>query len=128
MTVVYLKPCGLNIPHIHPRASTISYVAKGRIRSGFWSENTGEFIALTLNEGQGTAFGSGALHFEQNIGCEDAVIVAAFNNEDPGTAQLTEGIQALPLDILTAAFGASSSAQIEQLRQQFPTTPALGIQ
>jgi oxalate decarboxylase/phosphoglucose isomerase-like protein (cupin superfamily) len=126
MTVVYLKPCGMNLPHIHPRASTISYVAKGTIRCGFWTENTGEFHSFVLNEGQGIAFGPGALHFEQNMGCTDAVLVAAFNNEDPGTAQITEGIRSLPLDILSATFGQTQN-QINQTRQAFPTTPAQGI-
>ncbi len=112
-----------------PRASTISYVAKGKIRTGFWSENTGQFHALTLNERQGTAFGPVALHFEQNIGCDNAVLVAAFNNEDPGTAQITGAIKALPLDVLTTAFatGSSSSNEIDKVRQNFRKTPALGI-
>ncbi|CAF1492636.1 unnamed protein product [Rotaria sp. Silwood1] len=127
MVVVYLKPCALNLPHIHPRASTISYVAKGTIRTGSWSENTGEFHAITLNAGQGTTFPPGALHFEQNIGCDDAIVVAAFNSADPGTAQLTEGIKALPLDILAASFGSPTQNQIDQLRKNFPTTPARGI-
>lgn len=80
MTVVYLKPCGLNMPHIHPRASTISYVA-------------------------------------------------AFNNEDPGTAQLTEAMKAIPLDILTATLNTSASSDdIDRIRQNFPKTAALGIE
>ncbi|CAF3429131.1 unnamed protein product [Rotaria sp. Silwood2] len=128
MVVVYLKPCALNLPHIHPRASTISYVAKGTIRTGSWSENTGNFHAVTLTAGQGTTFPPGALHFEQNIGCDEAIVVAAFNSEDPGTAQLTEGIKALPLDILAASFGNIPQNQILQLRNNFPKTPARGVQ
>ncbi|CAF0976194.1 unnamed protein product [Rotaria sordida] len=127
MVVLYLKPCGLNLPHIHPRATTISYVAKGIIRTGSWSENTGQFHAITLKAGQGTTFPAGALHFEQNIGCDDAIVVAAFNSEDPGTAQLTEGIKVLPLDILTTSFGSESQYQIDQLRRNFPKTPIKGI-
>lgn len=40
----------------------------------------------TLNEGQGTAFGKGAIHFEQTIRCEEAILVAGFNDEDHGTS------------------------------------------
>jgi quercetin dioxygenase-like cupin family protein len=104
MTVAYLKLCGLNSSHTHPRASTISYVTKGTIRCGFWTENTGQFHSFALNEGQGIAFGLGALHFDQNLGCTDAFLVVAFNNEDRGTAQITKGILSLPLGILPATF------------------------
>ncbi|CAF5172149.1 unnamed protein product, partial [Rotaria sp. Silwood1] len=56
-----------------------------------------------------------------------AIVVAAFNSADPGTAQLTEGIKALPLDILAASFGSPTQNQIDQLRKNFPTTPTRGI-
>jgi hypothetical protein len=96
---------------------------------GFWSENTSLFNALTLNEGHGAEFGLGALHFEQNISCDDAVLVAAFINEDPGTIQITEAIKALPLDVLTAAFATdlSSSNEIDKVRQNFPKHQCLDI-
>jgi hypothetical protein len=122
MTVIYLNPCRLNLPHI----STISYVAKGTIRCGFWTENTGEFHSLILNEGQGIVFGPGAIHFEQNMGCDDAVLVAAFNKEDPRTSQLTESIKALLLDILSATLGESQN-EINNTRQNYPKTPVKGI-
>jgi oxalate decarboxylase/phosphoglucose isomerase-like protein (cupin superfamily) len=124
MNVVYFNPCGFNLPHIHHRASTIYYVAKGTIRCGFWTENTGEFHSFILNEGQGITFGPGAIHFEQNMRCDNAVLVAAFNNEDPGTSQLTESIKALPLDILSATLGQSQN-QINNTRQNYHQSKVL---
>jgi len=60
------------------------------------------------------------------MGCDDAVLVAAFNKEDPGTSQLTESIKALLLDILSATLGESQN-QINNNRQNYPKTPVKGI-
>ncbi|KIV89372.1 hypothetical protein PV10_08946 [Exophiala mesophila] len=89
---IFFQPCGLNTPHIHPRATEFLTVATdSNILSGFVLENplTTEFNT-TLTQYQGTVFPQGSIHFQQNLDCKPAVALAGLNSEDPGASSLAQ--------------------------------------
>jgi quercetin dioxygenase-like cupin family protein len=90
MTIGFLGPCGLNSPHTHPRATEINYIVNGTVTAGMLLENGARFVTNTVKAGQATVFPKGAIHFEQNLGCEPIIFVAAFNDEDPGVSQIAQ--------------------------------------
>lgn len=118
MTVGYLGPCGINLPHTHPRATEFNFVAsvralpsrcsdwcvdlirnvdtQGAFEAGFFMENGNEFVLTNVTQGMAVVFPQGAIHFEQNMNCEPAVFVAGFNNEDPGVSTIANNFFGLP--------------------------------
>lgn len=44
MTVGYIGPCGINLPHTHPRATEVNFIVSGEFRAGFFLENGARFI------------------------------------------------------------------------------------
>ena len=54
-----IRPCGMNTPHIHPRATEFLYlVSNGQLETGFIEENGAIFVINPLIQGQGTTFPS----------------------------------------------------------------------
>ncbi|KAJ6526653.1 RmlC-like cupin domain-containing protein [Mycena capillaripes] len=81
--VSFIEPCGLNIPHSHPRASELLTVIEGILDTGFVQENGfNTEIQTQLGKYQATVFPTGSIHYQQNPTCSPAAFVAAFNNED----------------------------------------------
>jgi len=128
MTVGFLEPCGINLPHIHPRATEINYAAKGDFQTGFYQENGAKFVGHIVREGQVSVFPKGAIHFEQNMGCETAMFVAAFDHEDPGTLTIADGIFSLPTDILAASLGGVSEDVVTRLGSNLPRNAGFGTE
>ncbi|RUP49405.1 RmlC-like cupin [Jimgerdemannia flammicorona] len=129
MTVGFIGPCSINLPHIHPRATEINFIAQGKFEAGFFEENGARFIVNTLHKGEVTVFPMGAIHFEQNLNCEPAVFVAAFNSEDPGVSTIGSNfIGGLPADIVSASLRGLSIEQVKELTKYLPKNPAIGIQ
>ena len=126
MTVGFLGPCGLNTPHTHPRAAEFNIAINGTLRAGMLEENGARFVMNTLNPGQATLFPRGAIHFEQNLGCDSVIFVAAFSDEDPGVSQVTN-LFSLPTDIVEGVLGASEG-EIEELMAGLPKNIALGVE
>ena len=126
MTVGFLGPCGLNTPHTHPRSAEFNIAINGTLRAGMLEENGARFVMNTLNPGQATLFPRGAIHFEQNLGCQPAMFVAAFSDEDPGVSQLTN-LADLPVDIVQAVLG-ESNADVQHLISGIPKNIALGVE
>ncbi|KIW15344.1 hypothetical protein PV08_05390 [Exophiala spinifera] len=89
---IFFEPCGLNTPHVHPRAAEFLTVATdSNIFTGFVLENglTSEFNT-TLTQFQGTVFPQGSIHFQQNLDCYPAVAIAGLNSEDPGASSVAQ--------------------------------------
>ena len=86
----FIRPCGMNSPHTHPRATEFLYVVNGQMETGFIEENGARFVVNTVSEGQGTLFPKGSIHYQINLGCEPLTFVAALNNEDPGVSQIAQ--------------------------------------
>ncbi|CAF1292496.1 unnamed protein product, partial [Didymodactylos carnosus] len=127
MTVGYIGPCGLNLPHFHPRASGILYVVHGKFEIGFYQENSAKFITNIVKKGQATVFPKGAVHYEQNLGCEPAQFVAAYNNEDPGTLTVINSLKQVSANIVSASLGDIPDNEFEALLKRLPVNPALGV-
>ncbi|KAJ7728464.1 RmlC-like cupin [Mycena metata] len=117
MTIGFLGPCAMNSPHTHPRAAEINFSVNGTLRTGMLAENGARFVVNQLPPGSMTVFPQGAIHFEQNIGCEPAMFVAAFNGEDPGVLQMAQRFFGLPVDIVQATLNGLGIVEIEGLAQ-----------
>jgi len=126
MTVGFIAPCGINLPHTHPRATEINIIIAGSFRAGFFLENGARFIGHNLTSGMMTIFPQGSIHFEQNLECQPATFVAAFNSEDPGVQTTTLSYFGLPSDIAAVGIDANASF-VEQLSQNLVQNPALGV-
>ncbi|KNC81563.1 hypothetical protein SARC_06120 [Sphaeroforma arctica JP610] len=118
-----IEPCGINLPHIHPRATELVYMVSGAVTVGFVGENGGGAIMNNLSADMSTFFPQGLIHFQQNMECEPAVFVSSLNGVDPGTITLPEQLFALPTEALSAAFGQSEAA-INLIRNVLPMSIA----
>jgi len=126
MSVGFLGPCGLNTPHMHPRATEFNIAINGTVLAGFLAENDARFVMNTVNPGQATLFPRGAIHFEQNLGCDPVIFVAAFSDEDPGTSSLAPNFFTLPADIVGATLGGLGTTEVEGLEAAIPKNVAFG--
>ena len=128
MTIGYLNPCGINLPHTHPRATEINFSVDGHFQIGFFQENGATFIMNELYKNQVAVFPKGAIHFEQNLNCEPATFVAAFNNEDPGVLTIANALfGSLPATIVGASLGGLNISTIEDIRLEVAQNPSVGI-
>jgi hypothetical protein len=108
-----MEPCGINTPHVHPRATEFLTLVNGtNLRFGYVLENTlvvgkgnSPEIAGKLDIFEGTVFPQGSIHFQFNDNCEPAVFVAGLNSEDPGTNQVAQGFFALNDQVVNATLG-----------------------
>ncbi|KAF8603305.1 RmlC-like cupin [Ceratobasidium sp. AG-I] len=130
MTVGFLGPCAQNTPHIHPRsAEFFAMVAGDTINTGTFQENGARFVTNQLEVGQATVFPMGSVHFQQNLGCDPAIFVAGFANEDPGTLQVAQGFfQELPADTVSATLGELGVEEVEDIAKQIPANIAFGVE
>ncbi|KAJ6524243.1 RmlC-like cupin domain-containing protein [Mycena vulgaris] len=126
-----VEPCGLNIPHSHPRANEFFTVIDGILDTGFVQENGFNTIIETqLGKYQGTVFPMGSIHYQQNPTCSPAVFVAALNNEDPGRSDIATSYFMLPSDVVDAALGfphTIGGGNIDAWRTHLPVNLAAGV-
>ncbi|CCO30284.1 Spherulin-1A [Rhizoctonia solani AG-1 IB] len=129
MTVGFLGPCAQNTPHIHPRsAEMLVMVAGDTINTGTFQENGARFVENKIEVGQATIFPMGSVHFQQNLGCEPAIFVAGFANEDPGTLQIAQGFfQQLPPDTVSATLGELGVEEVKDISKKIPANIAFGV-
>jgi len=131
--VLFFNACGLNTPHIHPRASEFFTVAtSGRIETGFVLENMliDEFNT-TLTQFQGTVFPQGSIHFQQNLECYPQVGIAGLNSEDPGASTIAQNFFALDPAVIDATLGFPKQIDANnfaQFKSAIPTPFAEGIE
>lgn len=121
-----IEPCGVNLPHLHPRATELLYVIKGsNIVTSFVEENRGRTITNVLSTGEATVFPQGLLHFQQNMGCETATYISALNSEDPGVLTVSERL--FDLQVNGVAVGLNmTEEQVLALKEKVPHGPAAG--
>jgi hypothetical protein len=112
MTVVSLAPCGINTPHIHPRAAEFLILVEGsNVRFGSVLENglvkpgENQEITGTLNKLEATVFAQSSMHWQFNDACENAVVVAALNSGNPGTSQMAHNFLSLNAGVVNATLG-----------------------
>ncbi|KAI5380019.1 hypothetical protein J4E82_001092 [Alternaria postmessia] len=113
-TVGFLKPCGINSPHVHPRATEFLTLVEGdNLEFGYVLENAivgpmkNPEVAGYLHKFDGTVFPQGSIHYQFNNNCEDATFVATLNSEDPGTSQIAQNFFALNPQVVDATLNAT---------------------
>ena len=122
----HIEPCGINLPHIHPRATELFYVVQGQFQTGFVEENGGRVLLNNLRQGETTFFPKGLVHFEQNLGCTNATFLSAFNHEDPGVLTLPNRLLDIPIQALTSSFN-HDETNINQIKMRVVRNPSRGI-
>ncbi|OCH89623.1 RmlC-like cupin [Obba rivulosa] len=128
MTVGFLGPCALNSPHIHTRATEFNYIVSGNVSAGFLAENGARFVFNDILTGQAIIFPKGVIHFEMNNGCDDALFVAVFNDEDPGVNQVAQRFFGLPPDVVSATLGDIGVQNVANLESKIPDNVIFGTQ
>ncbi|CAF3557958.1 unnamed protein product [Adineta steineri] len=129
MTIGFLGPCGINLPHTHPRATEINFSVDGDFQVGFYQENGATFIMNEVHKNQVAVFPRGAIHFEQNMNCTPATFVAAFNSEDPGVLTISNAFfGSIPATVVGASLGGLNISTIEDIRSNLAKNPSLGIE
>ncbi|KAJ7288812.1 RmlC-like cupin [Mycena rebaudengoi] len=126
MAVGLLEPCSMNPPHTHPRATEIQFNVNGTLRTGMITENGARFIMTELNPGGMTIFPQGSIHFQVNEGCEPAMFVAGFNNEDPGVVSVAQRFFGLSPDVVAATLGDIGVERVQAFDSMIPDSVALG--
>ncbi|KAK7046246.1 Spherulin-1b protein [Favolaschia claudopus] len=130
--VSFVEPCGLNIPHTHPRANELLTVIDGILDSGFVQENGfNTEVRTRLGKYQATVFPMGSIHYQQNPTCEPAVFVAAVNSEDPGRSDIATNFFMLSPDIVDASLGyphTIGASNIDTYKSRLPVNLAAGVE
>ncbi|KAJ7865186.1 RmlC-like cupin domain-containing protein [Mycena olivaceomarginata] len=128
----FVEPCGLNIPHLHPRASELFTVIDGILDTGFVQENGfNTEVETQLGKYQATVFPMGSIHYQQNPTCSPAVFVAALNSEDPGRSDIATSYWMLPSDVVDAALGfpeTIGAGNIADWKSHLPVNLAAGVE
>lgn len=134
MAGIFFAPCGLNTPHIHPRATEfLTLVTDTHMSTGFVLENG--FVAeqrtnLTLY--QGTVFPQGSIHWQQNLDCYPAVAIAGLNSEDPGASSIAQNyLINTSGDIVDASLGFPKQIDAQNFadfKKAIPVSLARGVE
>ncbi|CAP61918.1 uncharacterized protein PODANS_5_1850 [Podospora anserina S mat+] len=127
----FIGPCGLNVPHLHPRGNEFLTVVSGTLIGAFLLEPDGPFVgdvpqvAMTLSNYTGMLFPQGHTHWQFNPTCEQAVFSAAFDSNDEGRFQVAQTFfSSMPDNVLTASLGNPTflgPKQLDQLRGIIPS-------
>jgi len=133
-TLGFVEPCGINTPHVHPRATEFLTLVEGTslsfgyvLENGLVAATENPEVAGTLQKYEGTVFPQGSIHFQFNNNCEKAVFVAGLNSEDPGTNQVAQGFFALNSNVVDATLGFPKEINgdnIEEFRKMIPANLA----
>ncbi|KAJ7525620.1 hypothetical protein O6H91_17G059400 [Diphasiastrum complanatum] len=112
ITYVQFKmvPCGINLPHTHPRAAELlTLVSGGPLQVGFVDTNGVAHIDI-LYPGDVTVFPRGMLHFEQNVGKTIAFYISALDSQNPGTLTSAGALFQLPTVALATTLNQTGAA------------------
>lgn len=125
-TLITIEPCGINLPHVHPRATELIYVIGGKdLRTAFVEENGGRVIVNDIGMGEVTFFPAGLIHYQQNLSCETTTYIAALSSEDPGVVTVSTQFFMLPDEAVQGSLGQDKS-YVRQLIDGLPAGPADG--
>ncbi|XP_010244702.1 PREDICTED: germin-like protein subfamily 3 member 2 [Nelumbo nucifera] len=114
---------GINVPHFHPRATELAYVAEGKVYSGF-VDSSNRVFAKVIEKGEVMVFPRGLVHFQMNIGHSPATILGSFNSQNPGLQRIPTAVfgSGIKEELLEKAFGLSAR-QISVMRRKFIPIP-----
>jgi hypothetical protein len=95
VTMASLGPCGVFVPHVHPRANEFFLVIDGEVDFGYMLEmgllkDNAPVPEITgkLTKNVGTVFPQGSVHFQVNNHCGPTTVVVSLSNDDPGTTPI----------------------------------------
>ncbi|KAL5735170.1 hypothetical protein ACOSP7_033031 [Xanthoceras sorbifolium] len=110
---------GVNVPHIHPRATEIAVVLEGKIYSGF-VDTQNRIYAKVIEKGEVMVFPRGLVHFQMNVGDTQATILGSFDSQNPGLQRIPSGIfgSGIKQELLEKAFGLNAK-ELAKLRKRF---------
>ncbi|CAA2967422.1 germin subfamily 1 member 13 [Olea europaea subsp. europaea] len=121
-------PYGLNPPHTHPRATEVLVVVEGTLYVGFVTSNPADpkvknkLFTKTLNPGDVFVFPEGLIHFQFNVGKNNAVVFAGLSSQNPGVITIANAVfgsdPPINPDVLTKAFQVDANV-IKYLQGQF---------
>ncbi|XP_059073630.1 putative germin-like protein 2-3 [Cryptomeria japonica] len=98
---------GINPPHTHPRATEVLVLLEGQLLVGF-IDTANKFFSKPLEKGDVFVFPKALVHFQQNVGHENAVAIAALSSQLPGAQTIANSLFAadppLPDSVLAKAF------------------------
>jgi len=130
MAVVVVEPCGLILPHLHPRADEFVIVIEGELYTQFIAETGAVLIENELKTLGATLLPKGSIHLEYNPTCQPATFVAAFNNNDPGVSFVGANLFSLNDQAVIADLGGDavvSGADLASIRHALPEGLATGV-
>ncbi|XP_058088454.1 germin-like protein subfamily 3 member 2 [Magnolia sinica] len=110
---------GVNVPHLHPRATEIAFVIEGMVYSGF-VDSMNRVFAKVIRKGEVMVFPKGLVHFQMNVGDSTATIFGSFNSQNPGMERIPIAIfgSGIKGELLEKAFGLNAR-EVEMLRRKF---------
>jgi quercetin dioxygenase-like cupin family protein len=120
LTLLRFQPCGMNTPHVHPRATEFQYIFQGTLIIVFVDTNN----TVKLNKvsaGDVFVFPRGLLHYEQNIGRTEVISTAFFDSQLAGTIGINSGLRALPLRAQAATFDQYNATKLNKLFNEVKT-------
>lgn len=111
---------GINVPHTHPRATEILFLAEGTLYVGFVSTTNNTLFATTLNKGDVFVFPKGLVHFQLNIGNYPAMAIAALSSQNPGVQQIAPALFTPDINdqVLTKAFKITEQ-EVDNIQAKF---------
>ncbi|KAF8500564.1 RmlC-like cupin domain-containing protein, partial [Hysterangium stoloniferum] len=122
-----MGPCGLNAPHVHPRANEILLnIGGGQLMTQFIQENGDRVVTNALSPGMAIVYPKGAIHFQQNIGCEPVTFIASFDFIDAGVSQIVKNLLNLDQEVVSANLGNIGMQTLRHLT--IPDNIVLGAQ
>ncbi|KAK4746892.1 hypothetical protein SAY87_025929 [Trapa incisa] len=114
-----LEPRGINPPHFHPRATEIAFVLEGEVYSGF-VDTQNRVFAKVIKKGEVMVFPRALVHFQMNVGDEQATILGCFDSQNPGLQRVSSAVfgSGIKEELLEKAFGLSIK-ELTKLRRRF---------
>ncbi|KAL3528173.1 hypothetical protein ACH5RR_012829 [Cinchona calisaya] len=94
---VDIEPNGVVPPHTHPRATEIIVLLEGTLYAGFVTSNPNDntknrLFAKILKAGDVFVFPIGLVHFQRNVGNTKAMVIVAFNSQNPGVISVANSV------------------------------------
>ncbi|KDP39966.1 hypothetical protein JCGZ_03497 [Jatropha curcas] len=104
-SIIY-PPSGMNLPHIHPRASELLIVLLGSLEVGF-VDTTNKLFTQTLVAPDMFIFPKGLVHFQVNVRSDSpSIALGVFGSASAGTVSLPSSLfgSGIRAEILAKAF------------------------
>lgn len=90
---------GSVLPHSHPRATEMVFVAEGVVIAGFL-DTSGNYFQEVLRTGDVFVFPRGLLHVSFNVGFKAATLYSVFNCQNPGVVGVNDAVFEPNMDMI----------------------------